>query len=81
MKKYLIYLMMAVPVMTFGACSPDNDYEPETPGIETPDNPDEPGNPDARLLPFRRLSREFGRLLSCLLQLFRQLFHILRTGC
>lgn len=47
MKKYLIYLMMAAAVVTFGACSPDEDYEPETPGIETPDNPDNPGeNPD-----------------------------------
>ena len=51
MKKYLIYLMMAAAVMTFGACSPDEDYEPETPGIETPENPDDgedgtPENPD-----------------------------------
>jgi len=57
MKKYLIYLMTAVAVITFGACSPDEDYEPEVPGIETPetpddgeeenpDNPDNPGNPD-----------------------------------
>lgn len=48
MKKYLIYLMMAAAVMTFGACSPDEDYEPETPGIETPETPDdgEDGTPD-----------------------------------
>lgn len=41
MKKYLIYLMMAAAVVTFGACSPDEDYEPETPGIETPETPDD----------------------------------------
>lgn len=57
MKKYLIYLMMAAAIVTFGACSPDEDYEPETPGIETPEmpddgeddtpeNPDEPENPE-----------------------------------
>ena len=51
MKKYLIYLMMAAAVVMLGAsCSPDEDYEPEVPGIETPDepeNPEEPGdNPD-----------------------------------
>ena len=36
MKKYLIYLMTAIVVMTFGACSPSEDYEPEIPGVETP---------------------------------------------
>jgi flavodoxin len=54
MKKYLIYLMMAAAIMTFGACSPDDDNDPETPGIETPDNgeddtpdnTDTPENPD-----------------------------------
>lgn len=46
MKKYLIYLMMAAAVVTFGACSPDEDYEPETPGIETPDEPENPEEPD-----------------------------------
>lgn len=48
MKKYLIYLMMAAAVVTFGACSPDEDYEPETPGIETPETPDdgEDGTPE-----------------------------------
>lgn len=48
MKKYLIYLMMAAAVMTFEACSPDEDYEPETPGIETPETPDdgEDGTPE-----------------------------------
>ena len=30
MKKYLIYLMMATAVVMFGACSPDEDHEPET---------------------------------------------------
>lgn len=51
MKKYLIYLMMAAAVVTFGACSPDEDLEPETPGIETPETPNDgedgtPENPD-----------------------------------
>lgn len=51
MKKYLIYLMMAAAVVTFGACSPDEDLEPETLGIETPETPDDgedgtPENPD-----------------------------------
>lgn len=49
MKKYLIYLMMAAAVVTFGACSPDEDLEPETPddGEDgTPENPDEPENPE-----------------------------------
>lgn len=51
MKKYLIYLMMATAVVMFGACSPDEDHEPETPGIETPETPDDgendtPENPD-----------------------------------
>ena len=45
MKKYLIYLMMAAAVVTFGACSPDEDYEPETPGIEPPDEPENPEEP------------------------------------
>ena len=31
MKKYLIYLMMAAAIVTLGACSPNEDYEPETP--------------------------------------------------
>lgn len=46
MKKYLIYLMMAATVMTFGACSPEDENEPETPGIETPDTPENPDDPD-----------------------------------
>lgn len=46
MKKYLIYLMMAAAVMTFGACSPEDENEPETPGIETPDTPENPDGPD-----------------------------------
>ena len=56
MKKYLIYLMMAAAVVMLGASrSPDEDYEAEVPGIETPEtpddgeneNPEEPGdNPD-----------------------------------
>lgn len=55
MKKYLIYLMMAAAVVMLGAsCSPDEDYKPEVPGIETPETPndgenetpDEPENPE-----------------------------------
>ena len=54
MKKYLIYLLIAMAAITPGACSPNEDHEPETPGIETPDdgkddtpeNPDEPENPE-----------------------------------
>lgn len=55
MKKYLIYLMMAAAVIMLGAsCLPDEDYEPEVPGIETPETPndgenetpDEPENPE-----------------------------------
>lgn len=53
MKKYLIYLMMAAAILTFGACSAD-DNEPEMPEIEAPDTPDggegetpdEPDTPD-----------------------------------
>ena len=40
MKKYLIYLMMAAAVMAFGACSPEDESDPQTPGTETPVNPD-----------------------------------------
>ena len=50
MKKYLFYLMMAAAVMAFGACSPEEENEPRTPGIETPVNPDDgddiPDDPD-----------------------------------
>ena len=57
MKKYLICLMMAAAVMAFGACSPEDENEPQKPeietpetpddgGEETPDNPDEPETPD-----------------------------------
>ena len=44
MKKYLIYLMMAAAVMAFGACSPEEENEPRTPGIETPNEPQQPGD-------------------------------------
>ena len=37
MKKYLIYLTMAAAVMTFGACSSEDENEPQTPESETPD--------------------------------------------
>ena len=30
MKKYLIYLMMAAAIVTFGACSPEDENEPQT---------------------------------------------------
>lgn len=39
----MFYLMMAVAVIAFGACSPDESNEPGTPGIENPENPEEPG--------------------------------------
>lgn len=43
MKKYVIYLMMAAAVMAFGACSPENENEPQIPEIENPENPDDGG--------------------------------------
>lgn len=43
MKKYLIYLMMAAAVMTFGACSPEDEDEPQTPETENPEKPDDGG--------------------------------------
>lgn len=43
MKKYLIYLMMAAAVMTFGACSSEDEDEPQTPEIENPEKPDDGG--------------------------------------
>lgn len=58
MKKYLIYLMMAATVITFGTCSPEEEDEPQTPetektekpddgGEDTPDDSEQPGdNPD-----------------------------------
>lgn len=42
MKKYLIYLMMAAAVVTFGACSPEDENEPGIPETEIPDTPDTP---------------------------------------
>lgn len=49
MKKYVIYLMMAAAVMAFSACSPEDENEPQTPGIENPEKPDDGGEntPDA----------------------------------
>ena len=41
MKKYLIYLMMAAAIVTFGACSPKDEHEPQTPDIENPEKPDD----------------------------------------
>lgn len=48
MKKYLIYLMMAAAIVTFGACSPEDENEPQTPGTEIPNTPDDGGtdNPE-----------------------------------
>lgn len=51
MKKYLIYLMMAAAIVTFGACSTEDGNESGTPETETPDTPDDggddtPENPD-----------------------------------
>ena len=43
MKKYLIYLMMAAAVMAFGACSPEDENEPQTPETENPEKPDDGG--------------------------------------
>lgn len=43
MKKYLIYLMLAVAVVTFGACSPEDENEPGTSETETPDIPEDGG--------------------------------------
>lgn len=43
MKKYVIYLMMAAAVMAFSACSPEDENEPQTPGIENPEKPDDGG--------------------------------------
>ena len=43
MKKYLIYLMMAAAVTAFGACSPEEENDPGTPEIETPEKPDDGG--------------------------------------
>lgn len=43
MKKYLIYLMMAAAIVSFGACSPEDEHEPQTPDIENPDKPDDEG--------------------------------------
>lgn len=51
MKKYVIYLMMAAAVMVFGACSPEDENEPQIPEIENPEKPDDededsPDNPE-----------------------------------
>lgn len=43
MKKYLIFLMMAAAVMASGACSPEDENEPQTPEIENPEKPDDGG--------------------------------------
>lgn len=43
MKKYLIYLMMTAAIVTFGACSPEDENEPQTPDIENPEKPDDGG--------------------------------------
>lgn len=45
MKKYLIFLMMAATIAMFGACSPEDDNEPQIPETETPETPENPDNP------------------------------------
>ena len=54
MKKYFVYLMMALATVTFNACSDDEPLQ-EEPGTEQPgnqddnegtENPDEPNTPD-----------------------------------
>ena len=37
MRKCMFYLMMAVAVIAFGACSPEDEHEPQTPDIENPE--------------------------------------------
>lgn len=48
MKKYFIFLMMAVAITMFGACSPEDENEPQIPDTEIPDTPneEEPNEPD-----------------------------------
>ena len=46
MKKYFVYLMMALAAFTFNACGDDDPLQ-EEPGTEQPDTPDDPNdNPD-----------------------------------
>lgn len=45
MKKYLYLLFAALIAVGLSACSPD-DNEPDVPGTEIPDTPDNPNNPD-----------------------------------
>lgn len=35
--------MMAAAIVTFGACSPEDEHEPQTPDIENPEKPDDGG--------------------------------------
>ena len=35
--------MMAAAIVTFGACSPEDENEPQTPDIENPEKPDDGG--------------------------------------
>lgn len=61
MKKYLIYLMMAAAIVTFGACSPEDEHEPQTPDIENPEKPDDggedtPDNPNNPEIPMTRIN-------------------------
>lgn len=44
MKKYLIFLMMATVIVICGACSSEDENEPQTPEVETPDTPDDGGS-------------------------------------
>ncbi len=44
-KKYFIYLMMSLALVTFNACSEDNPVEPKTPDVEVPGDPEKPDEP------------------------------------
>lgn len=46
MRKYFIYLMMALAIVAFNACSDDDPVEPETPDVEVPEEPEKPENPE-----------------------------------
>lgn len=46
MKRYFIYLMMSLALITFNACSEDDPVEPETPDVEVPETPDAPDASD-----------------------------------
>lgn len=45
MRKYFIYLMMALAIVAFNACSDDDPVKPETPDVEVPEEPEKPDEP------------------------------------